>query len=134
MDQEPTQIPAQKPKLLLVALIGAAILIAAAVAAYFLYVYEKPTGKLDLGIRSVNSYVCPDDSTYVIIRKDTEIIVSGESLPQIGASEPARFGNGGAVEFVISEEDLRLVTAGTNDAVITCAKEVPETGIPPLVL
>lgn len=86
--------------------------------------------KLDLGIKSITSYVCPDDSHYVIIEKGDEIHVSGQSFARIDAS---RFGNGGDIEFMIEGSELVVRNIATDEDT-RCAEGIPEGGMPPLVL
>lgn len=115
----------------IVLIILASIGILALAGAAYLFL-ERPwePKKLDLGITSITSYICPDDSQYVIIEKENEISVSGQSFPRI---EDSRYGNGGSIEFMIEGTDL-VVRNTETDENIRCTEGLPEAGMPPLVL
>ena len=129
MEQDLQLVVSSKRRIVLIIL--ACIGILALAGAGYLYL-ERPwePKKLDLGIKAITSYVCPDDSHYVIIEKGDEIRVSGQSFARIDAS---RFGNGGDIEFMIEGSEL-VVRNIVTDEDTRCAEGIPEGGMPPLVL
>lgn len=129
MELDAQTAPTHTRRIVLIILASIGILALAGAAYLFL---ERPwePKKLDLGITSITSYVCPDDSHYVVIKKENEVSISGQSFPRI---DDVRYGNGGDVEFMIEGTDL-VVRNTETDENTRCIEGLPEGGMPPLVL
>ena len=110
-----------KKPLIILACVLAVVLLAA--AAYFLFAHFSNTAKDVL----VRTFVCPDESHYIVIQEENTLLISGSVFDRI--EESSRYSNG-VSEVELSEEAFTLKSGETT---VTCMAGVPASGEPPII-
>lgn len=107
----------------LIILLCALVVVLLAVAAYLLFAYFSDTSKNAL----VRTFVCPDQSHYIVIQEEDRLLISGSVFDRI--KESSRYSNGGS-EVELSEESFTLKSGET---AVTCTAGIPASGVPPIM-
>jgi len=114
-------MPIQSKKPLIIALcVLAAVLVVGAVYVLVMYFLGAPKNVL------VKTFVCPDDSHYIVVQEEDRLLISGGVFNRI--EETSRYSNG-ASEVDLGEGSFTLKTGETT---VTCTAGVPASGVPPI--
>lgn len=115
-------MPAKKPLIILACVAALVVLIGGGYLLYKHFWGPKPV--------PISTYLCPDDSHYVVIHNEDEILVSGNTFARV--DETSRYSNG-AFEVDLTPDTFTLRDLTTNEEVASCVAGIPEAGLPPVL-